>query len=603
MGAYIGQCDDFVQRYLAEALHGASAASQQCPAAHMVMNGATNGLPAAAAAPRNPHVAHSLQWQQQPGLKREQDTHMHEAFSSSRESAAAQQRVAAPALQRAEQQHTSSFAGQAQAAAPRYTSAFSLPSAAMPTLVGAALAASNAHPAMSMPMAYNQAQAAQPWLESSLASAHAQLCNLQQAAQQHNLATSLSAPAATNPAAAAAASLAARAHSQALSSSSMAASTAVTTDDEPDLSHLTVMQRYHARRKLAVQRMEREVEEKIAQLALLEQENRKLKWQAHILENMLLDIDKQLEVMSSSDAAPDAGQWLTLLGMGQGSGNSGRVARTVHRVLEGAGQVDVSGWTVQECRRKWLGYLDKLKPLVEAADAAQEQYRSKQPTSMQELTSCSSLIGSKRPRRAAAAAAQAVIQQEAADVLGVTPVPPNAIPEPPAPFSSSPSATALPPALLAAHQQQQTGQQQQQSPRSHSSDGGADQQHINGSDGVPAAHLTAVEGIPQPLLHQIEQTVLETFYWLLAMMVTNPVLTYEFISMDLEEGAEPLPPQEDKMWEDVVTYMQPTLDQLQECATCIQVGLICSLCSMGQSNLGPAHRLHKARVQSVIVSS
>lgn len=42
--------------------------------------------------------------------------------------------------------------------------------------------------------------------------------------------------------------------------------------------------------------MEREVEEKIAQLAVLEQENRQLKWQAHILENMLLDIDKQVGV-------------------------------------------------------------------------------------------------------------------------------------------------------------------------------------------------------------------------------------------------------------------------------------------------------------------
>jgi hypothetical protein len=55
-----------------------------------------------------------------------------------------------------------------------------------------------------------------------------------------------------------------------------------------------VLQRYHARRKLAVQRMEREVEEKIAQLAMLEQENRQLKWHAHILENMLLDMDKQV---------------------------------------------------------------------------------------------------------------------------------------------------------------------------------------------------------------------------------------------------------------------------------------------------------------------
>jgi hypothetical protein len=73
-------------------------------------------------------------------------------------------------------------------------------------------------------------------------------------------------------------------------------------------------QRYHARRKLAVQRMEREVEEKSAQLALLEQENRQLKWQAHILENMLLDMDKQVwrpcetGTSSGGDVAAQAGR-------------------------------------------------------------------------------------------------------------------------------------------------------------------------------------------------------------------------------------------------------------------------------------------------------
>jgi hypothetical protein len=49
--------------------------------------------------------------------------------------------------------------------------------------------------------------------------------------------------------------------------------------------------------------MEREVEEKIAQLAVLEQENRQLKWQAHILENMLLDMDKQVRSASPSVGA------------------------------------------------------------------------------------------------------------------------------------------------------------------------------------------------------------------------------------------------------------------------------------------------------------
>ena len=40
---------------------------------------------------------------------------------------------------------------------------------------------------------------------------------------------------------------------------------------------LPLLQRYHARRKLALQRMEREVEAKVAQLQILERENRQLK--------------------------------------------------------------------------------------------------------------------------------------------------------------------------------------------------------------------------------------------------------------------------------------------------------------------------------------
>jgi hypothetical protein len=48
----------------------------------------------------------------------------------------------------------------------------------------------------------------------------------------------------------------------------------------PPLPPLLPLQRYHARRKLALQRMEREVEQKVAQLALLEQENRQLKVRA-----------------------------------------------------------------------------------------------------------------------------------------------------------------------------------------------------------------------------------------------------------------------------------------------------------------------------------
>lgn len=167
-----------------------------------------------------------------------------------------------------------------------------------------------------------------------------------------------------------------------------------------------------------------------------------------------------------------------------------------------------------------------------------------------------------------------MIQQEAADVLGVTPVLHNAIPEPPAPLSSSPSTTSSQPPAADQQQQQQPSQQQQASAhRSHSSDFG--EQQSTASDGTPASHTLSVEGIPPQLVQQIEQLVLDNFYWLLAMMVTNPVLTYEFISLDLQEGTKPLPPQEHKLWQEVVSYVHPNLDQLQECSTCIQVGELC----------------------------
>lgn len=377
MGTYIGQCDEFVNKYLAEGLQGvAAAAQQQHPTARSGVYGGLVGHPEAPAAPNHGSGANPLQWQQLAGFRRDQDTHIHDGFTSSKDSVATQQGVNFQPMQHATQRHSTVVADPAHAPLPKFTSAFSLPVGMIPTPYTAPMVASNLQPA-SMPIGHRHGQQMQPWAASSFTGAQTQLSSLQQAAQQQPLVSSLSAPAAaSSAAAAAAASFSMRTQSQALSCSSTAPPAAgIAEDQEPDLSHLTVMQRYHARRKLAVQRMEREVEEKIAQLALLEQENRKLKWQAHILENMLLDIDKQLEVMASTDAAPDAAQWLTLLGMGQASVNSGRGARTVHRMLEGAGQVDVSSWSVQDCRDRWLAYLNKLRPLVEAADAAQKEYR------------------------------------------------------------------------------------------------------------------------------------------------------------------------------------------------------------------------------------
>jgi hypothetical protein len=80
-----------------------------------------------------------------------------------------------------------------------------------------------------------------------------------------------------------------------------------------------------------------------------------------------------------------------------------------------------------------------------------------------------------------------------------------------------------------------------------------------------------VEGIPAAVLARIEDLVMVNFYWLLAIMTRNPLLTYEFISTDLVEGRAPLPPQHDKMWGEALNRIELTLEQKQECCTCLQV--------------------------------
>eukprot|EP00879_Flechtneria_rotunda_P005947 GHRR01006253.1.p1 GENE.GHRR01006253.1~~GHRR01006253.1.p1 ORF type:complete len:506 (+),score=202.95 GHRR01006253.1:927-2444(+) len=362
--------------------------------------------------------------------------------------------------------------------------------------------------------------------------------------------------------------------------SSNTAAAVAAAGDEPDFSNLTVMQRYHARRKLAMQRMEREVEEKMALLSVLEQENRKLKWKAHIMENMLLDFDKQLEVMSSSDAAPDAQQWLTLLGMGPStSGHNGKVTRTVHKMLEGAGTIDVSTWTAQECRIRWSAFVEQLRPWVEQAEAAQRAYRAEQQQHgpQEQISGCQTAGSSRRPRRAAAAIAAAVIQQEAADVFGVLPAHCNTIPEPPAPAVPSAFTDGATAAAGVSEASQADDKQNVLRRQSSGSSGGSDMLHWHpsGECSLTASHLTSVEGVPQLLLQQIEDLVLQNFYWLLAMMTTQPVLTYEFICMDCIEGTKPLPAPEHKLWADVVTRAEFTLDQLQECSTCLHLSRRC----------------------------
>jgi hypothetical protein len=297
----------------------------------------------------------------------------------------------------------------------------------------------------------------------------------------------------------------------------------------------------------------------------------------------------------SSEELPDASQWLTLLGIGMNAaaGSNGHIARTLHKMLEGAAATDITGWTAADCRRKWLSYLEQLRPLVEEAEAAQAASRAAQASSSDQQDSSAQQM-QRRPRRAAAAAAVAVIKQEAADVLGVPvlPVCPVAgnIPELPAPqphaghisnqassktSGSSPKVEAAAAAGTAEADSAAQPMQGVQCANSYGSNAPAAPEvsdHSGGSfAGSEVSHGPNVDGVPGALLSKIEHLVLTNFYWLLAIMTRNPVLTYEFISMDIIEGTTPLPPQSHEIWAEAVEGIEMTLEQEHESCTCLQV--------------------------------
>lgn len=303
----------------------------------------------------------------------------------------------------------------------------------------------------------------------------------------------------------------------------------------------------------------------------------------------------QVELMSSEEL-PDASQWLTLLGLGTNAaaGSNGVIARTLHKMLEGAAATDITGWTAEDCRRKWLKYLEQLRPLVEEAEAAQAASQAAQASSSDQQDSA--LQTHWRPRRAAAAAAVAVIKQEAADVLGVPaltvcPVAGN-IPDLPAPQphaghvsnqASSKTSGSSPKVVAAAAAgagtpetdsaaQPMEGVQRDNSYGSNAPAAPAVSDHSGGSfTGSEVSHGPNVDGVPAAVLSKIEHLVLQNFYWLLAIMTRNPVLTYEFISVDLIEGVTPLPPQSHEIWGEALERIELTLEQEHECCTCLQV--------------------------------
>jgi hypothetical protein len=350
--------------------------------------------------------------------------------------------------------------------------------------------------------------------------------------------------------------------------------------DEPEMQGMTVMQRYHRRRKMNMLKMEKEVEMKMAHLNLLEQENKHLKWQAHILENMLADIDKQLEVICSSDMF-DADQWLTLLGMSSKKGL--RNTRRLHLMLEGAAKTNIDGWTVDDCVSRWNAYVAELQPLLaeveelRAAYLSEQQQQQKGRGAGKEQQQQQQQEG--RPKRAAAKAAAAVLA-EATSMMNYEEE------QGPAAAGAEASATA------ALEQGEEMGAMQgsprelQRAPSDTSSGcssgldvGGksttSSSQPVGEVDGQTVWGGPGTEGIPLPLLARVEDLVMCNFYWLLAIMTRAPLLTFQFISTDMEGKGRKVPPRDDPFWLQITRRLPMSVDQMQEASLCLSMAERC----------------------------
>lgn len=163
------------------------------------------------------------------------------------------------------------------------------------------------------------------------------------------------------------------------------------------------MQRYHARRRMAQQQMERELEARLKQLRVLERDNESLRRRQDMLETMVAEVDRQLELMalagtgggvgattppSSMDwasAPPNAGNfpsaptndnalsdWDRLLRLSHPSGRIG--ALPTLRMLRVAEHIDAGRMTPAECRARWCGCVARLVPLLRAAGRACEAH-------------------------------------------------------------------------------------------------------------------------------------------------------------------------------------------------------------------------------------
>lgn len=322
-----------------------------------------------------------------------------------------------------------------------------------------------------------------------------------------------------------------------------------------------------------------QVAAKLAQLTMLEKENKRLRWQARVLENMVADIDKQLEVMTAADsAAADPGQWIALLGMGRRSSGA---PRPVHCMLEGASRVDITNWTLDDFTTRWSAYVQKLQPLMAQVRQARAAWLEQQG-----------------PQEAAAGAAKAQAMQAAVAAAAANAAKAGGLEDTAA---STGGLQQLVMGFMRQQRQEEVKAEQQAARVKEEPGRGAPRTSCGGDNPTSSStssqgaeypagptyelqHLEdgrcvwggpGTEGVPLGLLCEVEGLVMSEFEWLLALLTRNHLATYQFVTADFEGQGRPAPPAGDPYWRRVVGALSLTPHQMQEASMCLHLATRC----------------------------
>jgi hypothetical protein len=357
-----------------------------------------------------------------------------------------------------------------------------------------------------------------------------------------------------------------------------------------------------------------QVAEKLLQLQLLQQQNQQLRWRAHVLENMVSDVDKQLESMAAADTT-SSDQWLTLLLLGR---SSQQLAKPLMELLERGKALDVSKVTLQECVQRWRAYVAECRRLLALVDAAvaapgaaaaaqqancqqlqelpgppaaaEEKGKEELPVAQQPGNSSrqqpaaaggpasqepphqqqqqqqqdATASGCSKPKRAAAAAAvKRIFQFTQRQPLDAAPagdqVEPGASRK--GKVAPGPVGTGAGPDLATATAVMAAAAEEP--PSTFQARGVVNNRVVYGGPGS--------EGVPLDLLSAVEEQVLDNIAWLLALATSNNLVRFQFFACDFEGGGRLPPPDSDPMWDGVLAAVQLTPLQVHECALCLQM--------------------------------